>query len=147
MGLVQSLVAWSPWRSPGHHGGGACPGRESAKYAQGGGGVLGSDLVSGGAWSLSVPVCDVRVRVTGGLVDANKVVLDDSLLVYTFPQMVSDFWNSGSWMIALLLVAGTAVLPQLKGLFSVVLWAMPMNHRHRGYALTFLLTALLWVRA
>jgi hypothetical protein len=91
-----------------------------------------------GAWSLSVPVCDVRVRVTGGLVDANKVVLDDSLLVYTFPQMVSDFWNSGSWMIALLLVTGTAVLPQLKGLFSVVLWAMPMNHRHRGYALTFL---------
>ena len=91
-----------------------------------------------GAWSLSVPVCDVRVRVTGGLLDAGKVVLDDSLLVYTFPQMVSDFWKSGSWMIAVLLVAGTAVLPQVKGVLSIVVWAVPMRHRHRGHALTSL---------
>ena len=91
-----------------------------------------------GAWSLSVPVCDVRIRITGGVVNANKVVLDDSLLVYTFPQMVSDFWRSGSWMIAVLLVAGTAVLPQLKGILSLVVWSVPMEHKQRGYALTFL---------
>ena len=45
-----------------------------------------------GAWSLVVPVSDVRLRVTGGVVNASKIVLDDSLLLYTFPQMVSDFW-------------------------------------------------------
>jgi hypothetical protein len=41
---------------------------------------------------LVVPVSDVRLRVTGGVVNASKIVLDDSLLLYTFPQMVSDFW-------------------------------------------------------
>ena len=88
-----------------------------------------------GAWSLMVPVADVRVRLTGGLVNASMVVLDDSLLLYTFPQMVSDFWNSGSWMIAVLLVGGTAILPQAKGALSLLVWSIPLQHHHRGYIL------------
>ena len=39
-------------------------------------------------WSLSVPVCDVRARVRGRRA---KVVLDDSLLVYTFPKWCRIF--------------------------------------------------------
>jgi hypothetical protein len=91
-----------------------------------------------GAWSLQVPVCDVRVRLTGGIVNRSAVVLDDSLLLYTFPQMVSDFWNSGSWMIAVLLVGGTAILPQFKGLLSVMVWSIPLPQHVRGYLLTLL---------
>ena len=54
--------------------------------------MLNLSCAAMGAWSLVVPVSDVRLRVTGGVVNASKIVLDDSLLLYTFPQMVSDFW-------------------------------------------------------
>ena len=91
-----------------------------------------------GLWSLFVPVCDVRVRIKGGIVDPEKIMLDDSLLVYSFTQMVHDFWFSGSYLISILLVMGSALLPQAKGLATLYLWLMPMKRRNRGWAIMLL---------
>jgi len=41
-------------------------------------------------------------------------------------------------MIAVLLVGGTAILPQLKGVLSIAIWSVPMPHTFRGFALTAL---------
>ena len=80
------------------------------------------------AWSCTVPVCDVRLKGHLGSV----VVVDRSLLVYTLPHMISNFWDSGAWMIATLMVSGSAVMPALLCCGLLVVWGCPLRTAVRG---------------
>lgn len=86
-----------------------------------------------GLWSILVPVCDVRVKAAGGFVDPLKPVANDSLLVYSFFQMLHDFWESGARIIAFLLLMGSLVLPQVCGWLSLIAFAFPMSSKIRGF--------------
>jgi len=85
-----------------------------------------------GLWSILVPVCDVRIKVVGGLVDPLKPIANDSLLVYSFFQMLHDFWQSGAQVTACLLLMGSLVLPQVCGWLSLVAFGAPTSPELRG---------------
>jgi len=86
-------------------------------------------------WGVFAPICDARVSVVGGILDPDKPVANDSLLVYSFFEMVSDFWDSGATLISISLLLGGLVVPQAKGFGTLLLWAVPVNVKWRGRAL------------
>jgi len=84
-----------------------------------------------GAWTVTIPAVDMRLHVVGGVVDTHKLVADDSVLVYSFPEMVHDFWHSKAYFIASLLAVGGLALPQVKGFVWLYVWAASMSSEQR----------------
>ena len=88
-----------------------------------------------GIWSICTPICNVQLKIQGGIVDPGKLMLDDSLLVYTFWQMVHDFWACGSYLICISLLVGGCILPQFKGIATMYIWLVPLQRSTRGWIL------------
>jgi hypothetical protein len=88
-----------------------------------------------GIWSIFTPICNVQLKIIGGIVDPAKLMLDDSLLVYTFWGMINDFWSSKSYLICISLLLGGCVLPQTKGILTMYCWVVPTHKSTRGWIL------------
>jgi len=92
-------------------------------------------LMTTGFWSMVVSVCNVVLDVEGDFASPGQPLIDFPLIRYSFHQMVSDFWTSGAWLISSLLVIGSAILPQFKGMLMLYLWFRPMHWDTRGKVL------------
>ena len=96
--------------------------------------ILGGCLA---VWSIIVPVCDVRMHLYTQLTrdTPETEVLDMSLLVYSFPEMIKDFWGSGAYIITVSLLLGSGIMPSLKACIGMIVWTVPLPVAIRGWLL------------
>ena len=67
------------------------------------------------------------------------VAADTYLINFTFPSMVVYFWKANAYLIALLIVGGSAALPLTKLTTLLILWLVPSATLARWRGRTFVL--------
>ena len=90
-------------------------------------------------WGLVADVLVMTLTATDTRGSSDAYLLDLDLKIFSFPELVRDFWSSGAWFASLLVAAGSAALPLSKGLLLVVCWYTPLlSYRRRGQVLALL---------
>ena len=81
-------------------------------------------------WSLSVKVSRVKLRVR--LVNVGEDLYNDYVIDFTFQNMVTYFWESGAYIISIVICAGSAILPLLVSAGLLASWFLPAKKTFRG---------------
>eukprot|EP00471_Norrisiella_sphaerica_P013096 CAMPEP_0184497262 /NCGR_PEP_ID=MMETSP0113_2-20130426/36044_1 /TAXON_ID=91329 /ORGANISM="Norrisiella sphaerica, Strain BC52" /LENGTH=1264 /DNA_ID=CAMNT_0026884281 /DNA_START=49 /DNA_END=3843 /DNA_ORIENTATION=+ len=85
-------------------------------------------------WALVANV--TRVRLSADLPGSSDF-FDDYVIDFTFSNMVEYFWKSEAYLISLLIVLGSCILPLALDLFLLLAWFVPMKTSYRGRLLMF----------
>lgn len=95
-------------------------------------------LMGAKIYSLTADVLVMTLTATDSDL-SGEYILDEDLKVFSFPELVRDFWSSGAWFASLLVASGSAILPLSKGVLLVFCWYTPqLSYRRRGQLLGLL---------
>ena len=90
-------------------------------------------------WGLVVDVLVMSLTATDAKRNGGDYLLDENLKIFSFPELVRDFWRSGAWFASILIAAGSAVLPLSKGVLLLFSWHTPLlSYRRRGQVIGLL---------
>eukprot|EP01065_Artemidia_motanka_P050096 TRINITY_DN8498_c0_g2_i1.p1 TRINITY_DN8498_c0_g2~~TRINITY_DN8498_c0_g2_i1.p1 ORF type:complete len:1074 (+),score=292.07 TRINITY_DN8498_c0_g2_i1:166-3387(+) len=78
--------------------------------------------------SLSVSIAKIFLTLN---VDAAKLA-DELVIVFSFSELVSDFFSAGAWVVSVLIIAGSSMLPVINIMTMLALWWFPVGSHLRG---------------
>jgi len=73
----------------------------------------------------------VRVKLNLHLTSGSNLI-DMYIIDFTFANMVEYFWKSKAYLISILIVLGSCVLPLLFSVALYIVWYIPLKPSHRG---------------
>eukprot|EP01062_Namystynia_karyoxenos_P083288 TRINITY_DN955_c0_g2_i4.p1 TRINITY_DN955_c0_g2~~TRINITY_DN955_c0_g2_i4.p1 ORF type:complete len:599 (+),score=176.49 TRINITY_DN955_c0_g2_i4:1561-3357(+) len=79
-------------------------------------------------FSLSTSICKVHARL---LVDGT-VLLNELMINFSFSELVRDFFEAGAWLVSVLIIIGSAVMPCVNITGLLGLWWLPFGSAFRG---------------
>jgi len=80
-------------------------------------------------WALVAKVTRVRMKVD---LPSGDNLIDDYIIDFTFSNMVEYFWKSEAYLISILIVCGSCVLPLILELTLLLVWFVPSKPTYRG---------------
>eukprot|EP01062_Namystynia_karyoxenos_P083283 TRINITY_DN955_c0_g1_i1.p1 TRINITY_DN955_c0_g1~~TRINITY_DN955_c0_g1_i1.p1 ORF type:complete len:1169 (+),score=358.96 TRINITY_DN955_c0_g1_i1:92-3508(+) len=82
-------------------------------------------------FGLSTTICKVELLVDVG----NRTIVEELAINFSFSQLIKDFFDAGAWLVSVLIILGSAVMPCLNIFAMFCLWFIPLCSGLRGQLL------------